>query len=215
MGPHWCAGIMVSKLLLPVTSVNYKQWGIYSNRGRTQRILKVIRHNPRQGFLIRHVTLFHSIFLILTATNCCVRIKIHFTTITTSIYLNTMHEQLTFISSALHCCDIMCGVAQTVSPSISSVPHHCGTYISVESVIFFSVPVLLSGVPHYCDGTCMWSSWQCHLLSVLGPLSAVRCTDVMTVQLTVSSFVSTRTFISSALYWCDDSPADSVIFCQY
>jgi hypothetical protein len=105
MGPHWCAAIKVSKFLLPVTTVNYTRWGRYSNRGRTQCILKVIQHNPRQGFLIRHVTLFHHIFMILTTTNCCVHIKIHFTTITTSIYLNTMHEQLTFISSALHSCD--------------------------------------------------------------------------------------------------------------
>ena len=75
---------MVSKLLLPVTTGLYVK---YTNKGHTQRILKVIHHHhhhPRQGFQIRHVTLLHHIFMILAATNCCVHIKIHFTTITTS-----------------------------------------------------------------------------------------------------------------------------------
>ena len=56
----------------------------------------------------------------LTATNCSVHIKIHFTTITTSIYLNTMHEQLTFISGALHC---VVQLRQSVLILLSAVRH--------------------------------------------------------------------------------------------
>jgi hypothetical protein len=175
------------------------QWDTYSNRGHTQRILKVIQqHNPRQGFQIRYVTLFqirqvtlfqirqvtlfHHIFIIVTATNCCVHIKIHFTTIITSdiihIYLPQYYAWTInlYQQCATLLCQIMCGAAQIVSSSvmntiISSVPHCCGTYTCFSwKCNIFSVPVLLSGVPHYCDGTCMWSSWQCHLLSVSSAL---------------------------------------------
>ena len=89
----------------------------------------------------------------------------------TSLHLNTTHQQLT---------ENVCGAAQIVpsacvNTTISSVPHQCdGTCMcSSWQCHLLSVPVPWSGVPHYCDGTCMCSSWQCHLLSVPVPSSGV------------------------------------------
>lgn len=77
---------------------------IFYQRAHTVNFKVIQQHNPRQSFQIRHVTLFHLIFIIVTAINRYIHIIIHLTANTTSdihIYLNTMHEQLTFISSVL------------------------------------------------------------------------------------------------------------------